>query len=272
MTEAVRRFCKEALAEKRLDVIYGVRDREGVALPHFFETPEDLDRLVLENRHPLAFTCRPRNEDVLALFQGLRSGARVGVVARGCDERTIFELAKRSQVDLARIEFIGVACDQAQAEACRCSRPYPQNLRFGEKVAGVAEDPATSAFLAKGLDERLAFWRYQLSKCIKCYGCRNACPMCFCETCRMEQAMWTQTGRVPPEFPMFHFVQVLHHADRCVDCGECERACPMDIPLRLLKKSMREAVREMFGYEAGADATTESPFARRERGAMHHAE
>jgi len=137
-------------------------------------------------------------------------------------------------------------------------------------VDGVSGDPATDALLARTLEERLEFWRRQFSKCIKCYGCRNACPMCFCKECRMEQAIWTQGGRLPPEFPVFHFVQVLHHADRCVDCGECERACPMDIPLRLLKKTMRAAVREMFGYEPGADAAQESPFASGKRGDVHH--
>ena len=50
-------------------------------------------------------------------------------------------------------------------------------------------------------------------------------------------------------------------ADRCIDCGECENACPMDIPLRLIKKIMRDEVRTRFGYDAGADATDVSPFA-----------
>lgn len=30
-------------------------------------------------------------------------------------------------------------------------------------------------------DERFAFWRDELSKCIRCNACRNICPACTCE-------------------------------------------------------------------------------------------
>ena len=30
-------------------------------------------------------------------------------------------------------------------------------------------------------DERFAFWQEELSKCIRCNACRNACPACTCE-------------------------------------------------------------------------------------------
>ena len=75
----------------------------------------------------------------------------------------------------------------------------------------------------------------------------------------MEVDWYTKTGRLPPEFPLFHFVQFFHHADTCIECGECENACPMDIPLRLIKKMLREKVRELFNYEAGTDMKQESP-------------
>ncbi len=77
----------------------------------------------------------------------------------------------------------------------------------------------------------------------------------------MEQRTFTAPGMVPPEFPLFHFVQFMHHADRCTDCGECENACPMDIPLRLVKKLMRAEVQAVLGYEPGADPKRISPFA-----------
>ena len=32
-------------------------------------------------------------------------------------------------------------------------------------------------------DERFAFWRNELSKCIRCNACRNICPACTCEQC-----------------------------------------------------------------------------------------
>ena len=32
-------------------------------------------------------------------------------------------------------------------------------------------------------DERYAFWRGELSRCIRCNACRNICPACSCEQC-----------------------------------------------------------------------------------------
>ena len=32
-------------------------------------------------------------------------------------------------------------------------------------------------------DERYAFWQNELSKCIRCNACRDACPACTCEKC-----------------------------------------------------------------------------------------
>jgi len=123
---------------------------------------------------------------------------KIGVIAKGCDERALIELAKREQIDMKNIEILGVACSREEAVECRCPRPYPNNPLIGEKVEGVFEDKSVGDLLNKGLSERLVFWQYQLSKCIKCYGCRNACPLCFCQDCAMEQEEWSKTGEIPP--------------------------------------------------------------------------
>jgi len=261
MIEELRAHCKELLAGKRLDSIYGLGDQGGAHVPRFFSTVDELDDLVLAGKQRLIFTCRPSDQNIIALVQGQRSGLRLGIVARGCDERALFELAKLSQLSLDGVEVVGVACDRTQAEECRCSQPYPQDPRFGEKLEETFDDPAVARFRKMGAEERLAFWEHHLGKCIKCYGCRNACPLCFCKECQMERELFVRRGALPPDFPLFHFVHMMHLADRCVDCGACEDACPMDIPLRLLKKVMRGAVRDLFNYEPGIDPTRGSPFA-----------
>ena len=45
-----------------------------------------------------------------------------------------------------------------------------ENHRFDE----VAKLEAQTA------DERFAFWRNELSRCIRCNACRNVCPACTC--------------------------------------------------------------------------------------------
>lgn len=272
MIEGVRSLCRELLAGRRLDSVYGLGDQDGAVVPRFFSAAGDLGGLVLGGRQRLVFTLRPSKKNVVALVREQSPGLKLGIVARGCDERALFELAKLSQLSLEGLEIIGVACDRKQAEECRCGRPYPQNPRFGEKIEKAVEDPAVAEFQRLGSEERLAFWQHHLGKCMKCYGCRNACPMCFCTECQMERDLLVRHGALPPDFPLFHFVHLMHLADRCIDCGACEDACPMDIPLRLLKKTMRAEVRDLFGYEPGVDPESASPFADIARGDTTHAE
>jgi ferredoxin len=259
MEDKVRLHCKELLTGKKVDAIWGLREKGGLVAPFLFQNPEELDSLVVSAKYPLSFTCRPAKETIISILQKKKPGLRLGVVARGCDERALVELAKGEQINLDQIDVIGLACDQAQAEECFCFMPYPQKHLFGAKVEGIPEEKAFHDLLAKELKERLNFWQGQLSKCIKCYGCRNACPMCFCKDCRMEQSVYTQTGWLPPEFPLFHFVRFYHMADRCIECGECEKACPMDIPLRKITKYLRARMKEIFDYRAGLDAKEKSP-------------
>ena len=259
MEDEIRRHCKGLLSEKKIDVIWGLREKDGFVAPYLFQNPEELDSLVVSSKYPLSFTCRPSKETILSILQKKKPGLKIGVIARGCDERALIELAKSEQINLDLIEIIGFACDREQAQECVCFKPFPQNLKFGTKVEGIAEEKAFQDLMATELKGRLKFWHDQLSKCIKCYGCRNACPMCFCKDCRMEQSVYTETGWLPPEFPLFQFVRFYHMADRCIECGECEKACPMDIPLRKITKYLRSKMKEIFGYQAGLDPKQKSP-------------
>ena len=79
------------------------------------------------------------------------------------------------------------------------------------------------------------FWQRELQKCIKCYGCRNVCPVCVCDECELEDPEWITPGKIPPEVPLFHLIRAYHVADSCINCGECEATCPMGIPLRTIQ-------------------------------------
>jgi len=259
MKEQVRLRCKELLSAKRVAAVWGLREKDGCAVPFLFQNPEEIDALTLSPKAPLSFTCRPSNETMLSVLQKKMPGKRIGVVARGCDERALIELAKGERIDLDLIEVIGFSCDQAQAEECVCSRPFPQNPVAGDKVKGIPEEKAFQGLLAMELKDRLKYWEAQLNKCIKCYGCRNACPMCYCKDCRMEQSVFTKIGWLPPEFPLFQFVRFYHMSDHCIECGECEKACPMDIPLRKITKYLRSRMEDLFDYHPGLDAKRKSP-------------
>lgn len=107
--------------------------------------------------------------------------------------------------------------------------------------------------------ERFAFWREQLSKCIRCNACRNVCPACSCIKCVFDNPNSGVAAKAnDSEFSenLFHVVRAYHVAGRCTDCGECSRVCPQSIPLHLLNRKFIKDVNEEYGeYQAGV--TTE---------------
>jgi len=144
----------------------------------------------------------------------------------------------------------------------RCLYPNPviHDVLIGEPVSPRLEKHEIYADAARieqlPLPERLSFWQEQLDRCIRCYACRNACPLCVCQDrCIAEtrDPKWlTQYMGLPEKF-MFHFIHAMHLAGRCTECGECERVCPMEIPVALIKEGLNKITNELLDFEAGLD-------------------
>lgn len=112
-------------------------------------------------------------------------------------------------------------------------------------------------------EERFAFWKKELSKCIRCNACRNICPACTCRICVFDNARSNVTAKANAtefEEKMFHIIRAFHVAGRCTDCGECSRVCPQGIPLHLLNRKFIKDINEFYGdYQAGAVAEQRNP-------------
>lgn len=150
----------------------------------------------------------------------------------------------------------------------RCTHPNPllYDVLLGEPV--VTRVTAEGAYRdVENLDSlevegRLSYWQEELDRCIRCYACRNACPLCICQDrCIAEtrEPKWlTQYMGLPEKF-LFHFIHALHLAGRCTECGECERVCPMEIPVTLMKEKLGRILHDLSGYEAGIDPDATPP-------------
>jgi ferredoxin len=112
-------------------------------------------------------------------------------------------------------------------------------------------------------DERFAFWQNELSRCIRCNACRDACPACTCEKCVFDNpASGVENKAAANSFEekMFHIIRAFHVAGRCTDCGECSRACPQNIPLHLLNRKFIKEIDECYGeYQAGETVGQRNP-------------
>jgi len=111
-------------------------------------------------------------------------------------------------------------------------------------------------FEKKPLKDKWEYWEKQFDKCIRCYACRNACPLCYCKECMVDQLnpQWVRRSVNLSENTAWNLLRAFHLAGRCIGCGQCERACPMDMPLMELNKKIEKEIREMFEYEAGVNA------------------
>lgn len=112
-------------------------------------------------------------------------------------------------------------------------------------------------------DERFAFWQNELSRCIRCNACRDACPACTCEKCVFDNPNSGVENKSPAnefEEKLFHIIRAYHVAGRCTDCGECSRVCPQNIPLHLLNRKFIKDMNDFYGeYQAGAEVGSRAP-------------
>ncbi len=112
-------------------------------------------------------------------------------------------------------------------------------------------------------DERFAFWQSELSRCIRCNACRDACPACTCEKCVFDNPASGVENKSPAnsfEEKLFHIIRAYHVAGRCTDCGECSRVCPQNIPLHLLNRKIIKDINENYGeYQAGETVGSRAP-------------
>jgi len=255
MIEQVQTRTAEKL--KDLDGVVGLRQTDAAVAPYLFREGDDLSLMVLEPRYPLS--------SVISFLQKQFPEGRFGVVARGCDERALIEMAKRNQVDPDRMFVLGITCSTEQALECYCDAPapipgiWPNAILIGEPVEGAPPNPMVAEYDSMPLEERRIFWQNQFRKCIKCFGCRNNCPVCFCDACALEDPLWVEPGLLVPDFPTFHLIKAIHMTSRCVACRQCELACPADIPLTVLYDLLRRDIGELLGYIPGADLLMEPP-------------
>ncbi len=108
---------------------------------------------------------------------------------------------------------------------------------------------------ALSVEERWNWFQEEISSCIRCYACRNVCPLCYCPTCFVDDSrpQWVGKSKEQVDTALFHIVRAYHCAGRCTDCGSCESVCPMGIKMRLFTKKLQKDCLELFDFEPGLD-------------------
>ena len=184
-----------------------------------------------------------------------------GIVSVDCNE-------KLSVTTLYNDEPIVIDAKDVLAERCvncKSKKHVAYDELLGEEGEVIASDRFDEVAKLEAMtpNERFAFWQGELSRCIRCNACRDACPACTCEKCVFDNPASGVENKAPAnsfEEKMFHIIRAFHVAGRCTDCGECSRVCPQNIPLHLLNRKFIKDINEFYGdYQAGAEVGTRAP-------------
>ncbi len=271
------------------------------ATPHFIRSEEDIDKLTVSplSVHNLA-TYLPglRGKKVGIVVKGCDSRSVVellqenlinredvtifgfpctGVVDQTKIKKALGHVGNVQSCDMSDLEVVIKAQDKAhalplseiKADKCQTCR-YPDAVisdyfvgdKTSEDVPADMDYEALETFEKLSVPERFGYWLKELDRCIRCYACRNACPLCVCrDHCAAESRdpHWLSQENNVRDKLMFQVIHAYHLAGRCTECGECQRACPVDIPVLMFKQKMNKEIRDIFQYEAGVDPDVTPP-------------
>jgi len=297
--QKIREKAKELLSKKEVDLIIGFG--EGTlplrATPIFIRTPEEADRLIWNSfcESNLAIYlhkfsqfkvglivkgCDARSVIALSLEKRFRTNPvfRIGVPCQRMVDRRKVKKAVRGeileayeegdqiivkgdgfQISLNRDDFLYHSC-----QVCTHRNPTHADLLVGdpfEESPLLEIPPEVREFEEMSSEERWRFFEKETSRCIRCYACREACPMCYCRECFVDSSRpkWLEKSLSPSDLQFYHIVRAYHQTGRCSGCGACERACPMEIRLTYLTRKLNQDVKELFGFETGIDPDAPPP-------------
>lgn len=292
LSVAIQDKARELLESQQVACVIGYETgRRGQTRPAFVYSPEDVDRLIWNQdcTHNLTTYLR---EKLRSHKPGAEPPLPVAVVCKPCDSRAVNMLLAETQFTREQVHVIGVVCPgvmerskqwsvasgqsvratddyllttpglQPRCQTCTQRTPFVYDTLVGDSA--LAPQPGESSALGFPLEtvaqlkqaspqERMEFWLSQFDRCLRCYACRQACPMCNCPTCLYERddSLWVGMDIEVNEKRAFHLGRAYHLAGRCIGCDECERVCPVGIPISLLNRMLADEMAASFDHHAG---------------------
>jgi len=296
--EKIRELAKAALTDKTVDLIIGFRKGTLPLMnePCFIKSPAETSRLVWDSNCGINLVnyLTDRKEKIGIIAKGCDSRNIVthiienkikreqlyiiGVPCKGMvDRRQIAALFKAEIEEALEQEgqvlvrgsghektFTKADVLQKNCAICIHRNPGVYDVLVADPVEeqkDVDRYEDVRRIEALTPEEKNRYFDELLSPCIRCYACRNACPLCYCPTCFVDESrpQWVGKSQNPSDIKTFHFLRAFHCAGRCTDCGACERACPVGIEVRMFTKKLEKDCLDLYNWEAGLDIDQRPP-------------
>jgi ferredoxin len=251
--KALQDKARELLASKTVQVVIGYgRGSGSTGRAVFVREASKADTLVFDDG------CR-QNLAVYLMKPEVRKLGKAALVATPSALRAVLQLAVENQV-LDR-GFLALAVT-ASGEVITLAElsAIEAHVSALDADLSAAEKAELRKYEAMDLEQRRRFWEEQFSRCLKCYACRAACPLCYCTRCTVEcnQPQWIPVPAHDLGNLEWNVMRAMHLAGRCVNCGDCSRACPVGIPLHLLNQKLVQEVFLNFNFRSGMAAKAEN--------------
>ena len=217
----------------------------GRSRPFFARNAERCGRLIYDEH------CR-QNLAVYLLKPEVNALGKAAVVARPATLRTMLQYAVENQI--ADESAIALAVDAGGGVV-----ELPKFAAIEEHLAslprGLSAEEQQDVARISGMSqsERWGFWAAEFARCVKCYACRAACPLCYCSRCITDcnQPQWIPAASTELGNLEWNVVRAMHLAGRCINCGSCADACPQHIRIDLLNHVLAQEAMSQFGAESG---------------------
>lgn len=290
-TERIRETARRLLQEEKVEVFIGYKKGTIPLMnqPVLISDPKGVDLLYWDSNCGV---------NLCNYLTGRKD--KIGIVANGCNSRSIVTHIIENQVRRDQLHIVGIPCTGMidhravmravkyreildvkddgdkfrvkgndyektfekrgflQKNCATCTHHNP--ILYDEMLAEpIEEQEIQDPFKDVGKIEEMSperkwgFFTRTISRCLRCYACKNACPLCYCPTCFVDESrpQWVGKSIDPIDTMTFHLLRAYHCAGRCTDCGACERVCPVGISMRQFTRKLNKDALDLFSWEAG---------------------
>ncbi|MFH1090051.1 MAG: 4Fe-4S ferredoxin, partial [Pseudomonadota bacterium] len=251
-TKKIREAAKRLLSEGKVDVVIGYR-AGSVPLrnaPYFARTAEEAEYLIWDSncRINLANFLPRRKEKVAVTAKGCDTRNIVGhilenqiprdqvyIIGVPCtamidpdlvkekEPRPILEVVESDGRLILKGQDFETTINKEEVLRQNCAVCVHRNPPVYDELAAEEVPEQTvdryadiKELLAKSDKEKWEYYQKLIEPCIRCYACRDACPLCYCQVCFVDETMpqWVGKSVDPADTLTYHILRAFHCAGR----------------------------------------------------------